>query len=103
MSWWAEQGPSLPHLSDPLMAVLDLTRKALANMSAGVAWGREGEHRRQGPSGTRQRGTVPTRSPGGSHAGARPGKRPGWKPGPRSFAALAAAETAAAPTDRTRN
>ena len=69
------------------MAVLDLTRKALANMSAGVAWGREGDHSSQGLSGKREHGSFPTRSPGGSHAWARLGKGPGWKPGPRSFAA----------------
>lgn len=69
------------------MAVLDLTRKALANMSAGGAWGREGDHRRRELSGKRTHGGGQARGPGGSHAGARLEKRPGWKPGPLSFAA----------------
>lgn len=69
------------------MAVLDLTRKALANMSAGVAWEREGDHRRRELSGKRMHGGCQARGPGGSHAEARLGKRPGWKPSPLSFAA----------------
>lgn len=80
------------------MAVLDLTRKVLANMSAGLAWGGEGAHRSQGLSGKRERGDFPTRSPGGSHAWAQLEKGPGWKPGPLSFAATGAVGTAAAPS-----
>lgn len=101
--WWAEPAPPLPHLSDPLMAVLDLTRKALANMSAGVAWGGEGAHRSQGLSGKRERGDSRTRSPGGGHAGAQLEKGPGWKHGPLSFAATGAAGTAVAPSGKAGN
>ncbi|XP_055274743.1 protein IMPACT-like [Moschus berezovskii] len=56
-------------------------------MSAGVAWGREGDHRRSKLSGKRTHGGCQARGAGGVHAEARLGKRPGWKPGPLSFAA----------------
>lgn len=50
------------------MAVLDLTRKALANMSAGAAQERQEERRRQGRSTTRGCGSSGALDPGGSHA-----------------------------------
>lgn len=50
------------------MAVLDLTRKALANMSARAAQERQEEHRRQGRSTKRGCGSSPALNPGGSHA-----------------------------------
>lgn len=101
----AEQAPPLPHLSGPfspspvrpLDGRVGLDPKGLGKHVCSSGLGRGRRAQEPGPSGKRERGGFPTRSPGGSHAGAQLEKGPGWKPGPLGFAATGAAGTAAAP------
>lgn len=82
------------------MAVLDLTRKALANMSAGVARARQGE-----PAllGKRERRGSPARSPGGSHAGPGRERGPAGNSGRADPPPGATAQAAAAPSGEAGN